>query len=279
VDEAIRPLPGATVTITMGLESLNGTTDEKGAFRFDRLEPGAWLVVAERAGFLPALTTRTVLAGHDEYIKLQVAREIGGAVFYLERKIEGFLECYVGIANACFMANFYSCVAFTAAGQSCTNLTNDDSFFVIPEVQDLRRIPDWTQAEMVWDAVQPQFPYMMMRLDVILEPPLIHRANSSYGASPVLVALDRAFADEAELGTNASLGLEAFSYGNQALCDADPDVSSIPAAGDDLEALLSTCYATVLLNQDITYFVHVFYGYLPDEGWRFTDGQTVPPPQ
>src|SRR6185369_15455200 len=46
-----QPIPGASVRATQGERSLVTLTDENGAFRFDGMTPGAWVVEADMFGF------------------------------------------------------------------------------------------------------------------------------------------------------------------------------------------------------------------------------------
>ena len=46
-----QPIPGATVRATQGQRSLVTLTDANGAFRFNGMTPGAWVVEADMFGF------------------------------------------------------------------------------------------------------------------------------------------------------------------------------------------------------------------------------------
>jgi len=46
-----QPIPGASVRATQGDRSLVTLTDDNGAFRFDGMSPGAWIVEADMFGF------------------------------------------------------------------------------------------------------------------------------------------------------------------------------------------------------------------------------------
>ena len=51
VKSAGQPIPGATVRATQGERSLVTLTDDNGAFRFDGMTPGAWIIEADMFGF------------------------------------------------------------------------------------------------------------------------------------------------------------------------------------------------------------------------------------
>jgi hypothetical protein len=74
------------------------------------------------------------------------------------------------------------------------------------------------------------------------------------------------YAAKWSLGVNESLALESFSSGNSA-CMADPTAAPYLCV-----------LATLTVQQEITYFVHAFYGYRPPPGWRFTTDGDVPAP-
>jgi Ca-activated chloride channel homolog len=54
VDAALKPLPGVTVTFLQSTRAVaSRVTDERGAFRFEHIQPGAYRVHAELTGFTP----------------------------------------------------------------------------------------------------------------------------------------------------------------------------------------------------------------------------------
>src|SRR5581483_4670565 len=53
VKSAGQPIPGATVRATQGERSLVTLTDDNGAFRFQGMTPGAWVIEADMFGFDP----------------------------------------------------------------------------------------------------------------------------------------------------------------------------------------------------------------------------------
>jgi hypothetical protein len=173
------------------------------------------------------------------------------------------MECSATVGNWCFIANYYPCFVEQTAGQPCTgNLTNDNSFFTVP-VEQLQRVPDWLQGEMVWESTQSVSPYMNMRLDIEqVQTFLIDNSTSKTGASPLLVVYNPDYVRAWGLGVNHTLALEAFHGGIPAACDA----------------AAQTCFVGMALEQRFTYIIHLFYGYKPPEGWRFTaDGEALPP--
>lgn len=261
VDEAIRPLAGVSVTI-QGRDDAT-TSNHGGAFGFDGLDPGAYTVAASLAGHVTVQIEATVVAGLDDpdLVKILLGRDASGGAFFTERTFEGFLECDAATGNWCYLANKHTCTVYSAAGQRCTNVTADNSFFAI-DVTDLNGPPDWTQSELVWKSTQSVFTYLLTRIDILVTPPTIEYSNSSHGNSPLKVTFNRTEAEDHKLGTEGQLGLKVFSYGNPTLCDTNANL----------------CAATAAVNQRITFYVHLFYGYEPPHDWRFTDNSEVPGP-
>jgi Prealbumin-like fold domain len=259
-DAAIRPLQGATVEVLLGGEILGSeTTDADGFAGFEGLPPGTYFVKARKPPLFAEIQQSTeVVAGVDDppAVKLQLPQRTGDLPFYQEFKIEGFLECSAIVGNWCFIANYYPCFVLQTAGQACTgNLTNDNSYFIIDAVlRDLQRVPDWMQAEMVWESTQALGSEMNIRFDFLSgsqgDSFTIDNSTSETGASPLLIDVDDEELQENEIGTERFLAIETFHGG--------------------------TTGAT--LEQRFTDFIHVFYSYQPPEGWRFTADGTVPQP-
>ena len=259
-DDAIRPIVGATVEVMQGQESVRSMeTDESGFAGFESLQPGVYFVKASKGGlYVPAQQSTEVVAGVADppAVKILLALRTGDLPFYQELKIEGFLECSAVVGNWCFIANYYPCFAMQAAGQPCTgNLTNDNSYFVIDGLlRDLQRIPDWMQGEMVWESTQALGTEMNIRFDFLSGDPgdsfTIDNATSETGPSPLLIDLDREELQENEIGTERYLAIETFHGGA----------------------------TSAVVEQRFTDYLHIFYGYQPPEGWRFTDEGKVPQP-
>lgn len=95
VDEAVRPLAGATVYLQDGP---NATTNDAGTFGFDGLKPGAYFLTIDRAGYTQAKQSAQVLAGEAQPAVLRIQlKSIPAAAPYVEayqtRLIVGFHAC------------------------------------------------------------------------------------------------------------------------------------------------------------------------------------------
>lgn len=262
IDDAIRPVAGARVAVQVGEVVREAVTGGDGFAGFEGIQPGAYVVEAGKVGFEPARTTVVVEAGVDDppVTKLQLIFVPGAAPFVVERSFEGFMQCATGAAgnsaNLCFIANYYPCFAQQTAGQACMgNTTSDRSFYRVPFFTEYGRAPDWTQVELVWESTQTVSDELQLRVNVDEGETPIDYARTGSGTSPVVVTINGTQATEWELGTARSVQLEVFT------------ASSV---GGDPVGLAA--------NQQIRYFVHAFYGYVPPEGWRFSDGNGVPSP-
>lgn len=263
VDEAIRPIGNATVRLT-GPQEGEAVTGPDGFFGFSGLQPGTYFVKASKLAYAEAQASAEVRAGVDDppVVKVQLTFLPSEAPFAFGIKYEGFAECIVPGANLCFILNFYPCFA---AGQ-CNNLTNDDSwFFIYDSLVAQQRHPDWTQLEFVWETTQPVTDWLTFRVSAHSPDDgagVDERRINPSGKSPVVASLNRTQAEEWDLGTEEGFSVETFSGGTDLTC------GGLPARA---------CVGFVL-NQRIDYYFHMFYGFLPPEGWQFSvDGLPAPP--
>lgn len=265
VDDAIRPLANATVTVR-GDGGVNRTsvTGADGFFGFKGLAPGTWFVAATKLAHEPAQATTEVVAGVGEppVVRLMLSFVPSEAPYAVSFKVEGFVECIVPGANVCFILNFYPCLL---AGY-CDNVTNDNSVFhVVDPVVAAQRIPDWAQIEMVWESTQALTDWLSIRVSPYSWDDgagVDDRAQSALSPSPLVFTINGTTAADWDLGTSEGFALETFSGGNDETCGGLP---------------VRACTG-VQLNQRVDYFFHLFYGYAPPEGWRFSeDGEALPP--
>src|ERR1041385_3311885 len=122
VDEAIRPVAGAHVTLSRtGWEGLQSESGLDGRFGFDALQPGSYVIEVNRTGFFTQTTTAAVEAGIADppYVRVLLQADVGSQPYVTAIHFAGFIECAVrggtGGANACELA------------QGTTNLTEDRS--------------------------------------------------------------------------------------------------------------------------------------------------------
>jgi hypothetical protein len=96
VDDAIRPIKGADVT----LEGASGgakkeTTDEQGRFAFDALEPGTYFLKVSSLQFSPAQTSVEVVAGDEDppVTRVLLTRLFTQSPYAETIKFDGYIAC------------------------------------------------------------------------------------------------------------------------------------------------------------------------------------------
>lgn len=262
VDEALRPIAGANVTTAGGLTN---TTGLDGLFRFDGLEAGVYVVVASKAGFADA-QAQTVLADTQDaaLVKLILIADASSLAFVEAYAIDGFVECgvyfIVGYFAACSGPNTVSTIACPATGGAvCAgNVTGDRSLILLP----LDRAPDWLQFEAAWDATTEASRVMMVQTGSTNRTAVatgdLEIINETVGPSPNLNIIAGQDLEESGLGKDVD-----------SLIYMRLHTAPNPGAGG----------AGLAVQQPFKLLIHVFFGYTPTPGWRFSEDPTVPPPR
>ncbi len=100
VDESIRPIEGATVTIRQ--TGATATTDEKGAYSFSGLAPGTYFVEAHHPLYNSVQQSTEVVAGvkAPKPINFQLLRVITEEPYTFIDKQTGFISCSLNIGAA-----------------------------------------------------------------------------------------------------------------------------------------------------------------------------------
>lgn len=239
VTAAIAPLPDATVALVPG--GRTATTDARGAFRFAGVEDGDYFLTVTHDGYLAAQTTVEVDAGKPPAL-VQIVMDADRAVSpYVESySYQGFLEVSFLVGP----------LAGSAAG-----ILNEASLSTSYTVAS--RLPDWVQAEMVWSPTQALATNMLLTLSPQNGSAVQTIAATANGPSPLAVSVDRLQLQEWEVEGGQPLAVSAFVGNNT------PEPA--PAAG-------------LAAQQPFEFFTHLFYGYAPPDGWRFTADGTPQPP-
>lgn len=249
VSEAIVPIPGVLVRLVDGR---NQTTDADGAFVFNGLEPGDYFVSVSKAGFLTQQQSTTVVAGEKQppITKILLPVDVGAArPTYAEFQFEGYIQC----SGTFVVVGFAACSAVAETGLV------DDRFST---VHDLTGMPSWIQSELVWDSTQAAGDAMslMYSWNCGDENGGFLCDHGASGQSPVLV-------------TATPEDINEINEGNYT--DGDLYVRVFNTGLEETDGSLGVTYA-----QQFRVYSHVFYGYAPPEGWRFTEDSNVPqPPQ
>lgn len=250
-DDSIVPLPDVLVTLRLPDGTDQATRSrEDGAFGFEDLEPGTYFLRATHLGYVPTQQSVDVVAGEDEpdMVRLRMERDPEAVAPYAVTYVfEGFIECSSPV--------FAACGFVTDVGElgGVDNATAEDSQVRYA----LEGVPTWVQSEMVWDPTNE----LGRRLALLYSwdcGDTFLCDHDAYGESPLLLAADPEAIAEIGLGNSTELYIRVFS--------------------DGLEE--SDGLAGATLEQAITIYSTVFYGYAPPEGWRFTETQDEPePPQ
>jgi hypothetical protein len=267
VDEAIRPLAGVKILIPLsdGTE-LNHTTAADGAFAFDQLQPGAYVVHARKLGFLDASVATNVTAGVDvpENVRVQLLADVLNSPAIEQYSFNGFLQCSV-TAVALRAA---ACNPDEAAQPVCQlpvdvctsgpgNLTSDE-FMAVHTVS--KQSVRFLQMELVWEAGS-QASSSLRAIPGSRDPASgeINDYRPFEGPSPLVMPMDGAVAQGLFIGNGKDLVVRVFSgYVNGTappMCLPSP-VGCPWGVGASYE-------------QRFQLFTHVFYGFTPPEGWQF----------
>lgn len=243
VDEAIRPLSGAQLVLQTESGPRETTSAEDGAFGFDGLPAGTYFVHASKPGFAPAQTSTDVVAGVAEppIVKVLLAADPERRPFFDVYTWDGFVECSVRTPVGGFAL--------------CEGVGNDD---VVYDVEISAGVPTFAQGELVWQSTQAlgdELSFNWRRNDT----------NQDYvdteGPSPLMLSANATLFEENEVGMGQPLRTVIFTGHHPA---TEP-----PTGGFGVG---------VQLQQSFTMYLHVFYNFVPPEGWRFTvDGDPVPP--
>lgn len=97
VDEAIRPVAGAAVTLGADAEPLR--TNEGGLFSADRLEPDTYFLEATALGFLPARVVVEVYAGQVAEVRVLLAADPSPTPFRQTIKFDGHIQASVPLVS------------------------------------------------------------------------------------------------------------------------------------------------------------------------------------
>jgi hypothetical protein len=268
VDDAIRPLGGAVVSLTAQGKPMTTNTTAVGAFGFAGLPEGTYFVKAHKLGFHDAQSSVDVKAGVDDAPLTKISLVADRSFvkpFFVAMSHKGFIECGTDVVALCSVPNHFCipaqppCIAYTP------NVTNDQfsSYFNVDSP------PDWLQCELIWDSTQALGNTLSVTTRVSTaqlnsDGFYIRGMNSSEGPSPLLVVddYDRIHntknAGKDTLGNGTGLELDIFSGGNVAT-----PIGSLVG---------------VQLNQDYQVIAHLFYGYRPPPGYRFTSDGDPPVP-
>lgn len=243
VDEAVRPVAGALITLS-GPNPREATSAESGAFGFDNLAPGTYFLQVSKLGYQPIQVSADVVAGVAEpaITKVQLATNPDERPYWIPYEFEGFIAC--------------SARYFVEGRNFCGPINEQDQTLFDIE---LERVPTFAQGELVWDSTQQlgdELSFNWRRDDT----------SSDYidieGPSPLILAANQTLFEENEVGAGQPLRTIVFTAHNSA---TEPPAGGLWGVG-------------VQVNQAFNLYIHVFYNMLPPEGWTFGNDGNPPQP-
>lgn len=279
VDERIVPVAGVNVTLTSLGRSTSSNAD--GAFGFQGLEPGTYFLSASKDGFKAVQQSVDVVAGRDDPPVTRILLTVDGSYvkpYYETYTLSGFIQCGIttsAIAAAvCSIPNGCNPGIF---GVCATNSTYTQDVFnqFIP----LTSVPTFIQHELVWDATQSTGDQLSLAVRTATQQEWDQGGyhddigGDIIGTSPLVAMVNATMIKDNDIGVNGTgLAPAVFTGG---MAGTAPCLPETPATNP---GCLFANGATV--NQKFDLYTHIFYGYTPPEGWRFSEDNTVPePPQ
>ena len=292
VDEAIRPIPGVLVTaVGPGGGNVSMTTKDDGLFGFGKLAPGTYFVSVMKAGFTAQQASAEVVAGESEPkpLKILMAADPSTAPYVEALHLDGFMTCSVRPGFFALQCGF---------GQ------NND---VVNQRTDLAQRPEWIQSEMTWESTQAIGDEMSLAIrcnpgdssdPAGMCPDGTVTIVRAEGPNPLVATVNRTVADLWAIGGPGGnpLDINLFAFGRSDLDAWDEetiDAAQKPATGNDCmqwgvvgntvfgfdpETCMRITGPGLILNQKVDVYSHVFYGYLPPEGWTFLEAGAPPAP-
>jgi hypothetical protein len=285
IDEAIRPIEGALVTVLIPQKAnQTQTTKGDGLFGFDKLEPGDFFLQVSAPGFVSVQASATVKAGvaNPDPVKVQLLADPLSRPFVETFHLDAFVSCSV---RGMFLA--YPC------GTGDEDVVNAD--------HNMARRPDWIQSEMTWESTQAIGDELSLSIRCLSDsdpanlcPEGQRQVARSEGLSPQIAYINRTVIDQWKLGgpDGNPLSVWIYAFGRSDLDAWDEetiDGTAKPVTGKDcLEWQggypfpAGTCMRAtgpgLIINQKVDVFTNAFYGFVADPDWLFIEDGPHPVP-
>ena len=233
-----------------------------GGFGFQGLAPGTYFISASKPGFNDVRVGADVKANDNSPAITKVAMEANPSTrpFVESYIFKGFMDCST-TAGAPGVGHLSAALCAFPNGASCgldpvpcsPNVTADNTQVHYQP----QRVPTWVQSEMVWQSTQA------LGSDLGLMYSWSCDSNGGFlcdhgvdGPSPLLLTANGKDIQKIGIGNSTDIYIRVFNT----------------AASSSM----STVGATV--EQDFIVYTHVFYGFAPPEGYRFSrDGDPAIP--
>lgn len=263
VDEAITPIPDATVALQGAGGEKSGTTDAQGRFAFGGLEPGTYLLKVSAPQFTSAQSSAEVVAGLEDppVVRILLTRLFSQDPYAELIKFDGYIACAYayGVSSTC--VNDYTRLAGFVPGCEGGCLRDYNVSQQGGNIREFRTNigPGWQTLvmEMYWEPSMgpPVKGTMGMTISYFTRTSTGHWYATCDGPSPL-----RCQIDVGEKGPNQS---------------EEPEL--IPPEGlQDLFVLFSAGNEDVAVNQKFQFFQTNFYYAIPPEGWSFVNNDPMP---
>lgn len=301
VDDAIRPVAGADVGIVLQDGTARNTTSAAdGAFGFDKLPPGTYFLTTHKAGFLSAQANADVVVGVAEppIVKILLVADPSLVPYVTSLVYDAFIACSFTLVL----------VSFAACGLAPEETNN--AFLVS---YDADKPVDWIQVEAIWESTQPLGSDLSLGITDFSGGAQVG-VNGTVGPSPIHVTVNATKALQHNFGINNSIVIRLFSTAVQGtdlvpqevVHDAwaangypvynstglDPTVDGAFGTVGLMNPLGESCIRWVTLfaacmgaggfgaviEQKVTVYTHLFYGFTPPVDWRFSAADVPQPP-
>ncbi len=257
VDDAITPIMGVLVTVQGA--GINTTTNVNGLCGFQGLDPGSYFLEASKPGYESVQTSAQVVAGEASpaVVRILMARAPGTEPFVSPTNLNGFLTCGVAV-----FATSLGCTTFPFVASAI----GDQSVFR----HEFSGTPSHSQGELVWESTQPAAGAFIWE---ITDRDNTHIGYRETTTSPALAYINQTVLEENPQDILTDGVDYRFFGGPHELCRLPEPV---PRPDEAPVWYSFGCGATV--QQAVEIFIHDFYNFTPDEGWRFTEDGAHPVP-
>jgi hypothetical protein len=246
VDESIRPIMGARLVLQSEAGPMEALSAEDGVFGYEGLAGGTYFIQASKPGFVSAQVSTDVVVGVAEpaIVKVLLVADPASTPYVQTFVWNGFIECSTRVGTG---PTGQGSVGLNA----CNDVGNQDVNFPV----DIAGTPSMIQAEAIWKSTQT----FGSGLSFVVGPKNcddIKWARADGPSSLVIALGEDALASEEDFEKDGGLCYRMFSY----------------VSGESQETL------GAVTSQRFDVYFHVFYNFLPPEGWKFSvDGDPVVP--
>ncbi|MGB1585903.1 MAG: carboxypeptidase-like regulatory domain-containing protein [Thermoplasmatota archaeon] len=256
VDEAVIPIVGATVTIQG--QNLETQTDEEGAFGFDGLDEGVYFLRVDKLGYNSTQSNANVVAGVErpDAILIRLISNPTTAPYFESEQLRGYLACGAPV--------FATSVGCTTWGPIADATASDGIF-----ERDWGVLPQHVQGELVWRNTQAFGGQFIWELSPDNWPSTPQPAwgHRDVTPSPALAYMNQTHIEGEANGEDVSDWMMAEGMNYRIFAGPNEACDGIYGFG---------CGLTI--DQDMELFLHDFFNFNPEDGWRFTeDGDPIVP--